>query len=404
MLEQCRMLALLWNALLEMNERLYQRIGGQKGVVHKGEGAFAKNGRWRPTEKTLLTHFDMLKEITTLRRECQEWRQFSSWTGNRVAFALEQAFKGFFRRAKEGAGASSGYPKYRSTRKANWIPHIFYSGIKLKPSEGISKKKWRLELPGIPGRIRAEGKFPSQPLNWTNSDIRQMQGSWWLSVCVDTAKRREPGDRAASVRFDLVDTFADVKGGVAPPSWGDILTMQERLDALKAERDTRFPRKPGQRPSLNWRRTSQRIGKLSARIARVRRERLHEWTTAVTRQTSDLTVVAPPVRETTQSAKGDEKNWGAAVGTVAAVNRHVLSQAPASAVQMLEYKAKEAGIRCDIIEDEAPATAIGAAIADAGRELRRVSRKVRKEDRYADRNRQHPPDHRKGNESARPLG
>jgi hypothetical protein len=145
MLEQCRMIAQLWNALLEMNERGYQRISGHKGVVHKGEGRFNKAGRWAPAEKTMFTHFDMLKDIT----ECPEWRQLSTWTGNRVAFALEQAFKGFFRRAREGAGASSGYPKYRSVRKANWIPHIFYSGIKMRPSSGSSQTKWRLELPSV---------------------------------------------------------------------------------------------------------------------------------------------------------------------------------------------------------------------------------------------------------------
>lgn len=131
MLQQCRMIAELWNALLQRNEDCYRRTRGQRGVLH-ADG------------KSLLTHFDMLKEITLLRRECPEWRALSSWTGNRVAFALDQAFKGFFRRMKElsdpavyeGRAAEfrkkkgrnptryelAGYPQYRSTRRANWLP------------------------------------------------------------------------------------------------------------------------------------------------------------------------------------------------------------------------------------------------------------------------------------------
>lgn len=385
---QCRMIAWLWNALLQRNEDCYRRTKGQKGVTH-GQG------------KSMLTHFDMCKEITTLRRECPEWRQLSSWTGNRVAFALEQAFKGFFRRAKQGAGASSGYPRYRSARRANWIPHIFYSGIKLRPSSGTSDKKWLLELPGIPGRVCARGKFPRQPLKWTNSDIRELQGSWWLSVCVEIEPRRESGEARGQIRFDLIDTFAHVDGNLPmPPSWGDVHTLQERTDELKAERDTRYPWKRGTKPSRKWRKMSDRISKLSARAARIRRERLHEWTTTVQRHAGDLTIIAPPVKDTTKSAKGDERNWGAAVGPIAAINRHVLSQAPASAVAMLEYKAKEAGIRCDVITDVAPATSLGVALADAGRKIRRASRKIKRGDRYEDRNRQHSPDDQQGDVAA----
>jgi len=368
MLEQCRMIAALWNALLQRNEDCYRRTKGQKGVVH-GAG------------KPLLTHFDMLKEITVLRRECPEYRELSSWTGNRVAFALAQAFQGFFRRAKQGAGAASGYPKYRSARKANWLPYIFYSGIKMKPSEGISEKKWRVDLPGVPGRVRAYGKFPNEPLDWTNADIRQLQGSWWLSVCVYTAPRRKAGREDGEIRFDLVDTFAHVKGNLpSQPDWGNVLVLQDKLDALKAERDTRFPIKPGQRPSRNRRRMTDRISKLSARIARIRRERLHEWTTAVVSEASTLTIVAPPVKEVTQSAKGNERNWGAAVDTVAKLNRHVLSQAPASAIAMLVYKAKEAGLEVETIEDGDSPTSVGRDLSSATKAARRARRELRKED------------------------
>jgi hypothetical protein len=44
------------------------------------------------------------------------------------------------------------------------------------------------------------------------------------------------------------------------------------------------------------------------------------------------------------------------------------------AVQMLEYKAEEAGIRCDVVVDDSPAIAIGGALVKAGKKLRRSAR------------------------------
>ena len=49
------------------------------------------------------------------------------------------------------------------------------------------------------------------------------------------------------------------------------------------------------------------------------------------------------------------------------------------AIQMLEYKAAEAGIRCDVVRDEAPDTQVGADLVKTGKRLRTVKRKVKKE-------------------------
>src|SRR5690606_1888313 len=234
----------------------------------------------------------------------------------RVAKAQEEAFGAFFKRAKAGLGGQSGYPRYRRASQANWLPHMFASGCKLVPSTGSSHRKWRLRLKGVPGRIRAYGKFPRQPLAWLDADIREHDGTWWLSVCVEVPPRRDPGEASGEIRFDLVDTFAEVRGNLPePPKWSDILLLQDQMDRLKSERDTRYPRKPGTKPDRKWQKMTGRTGRLSAEIARKRRERLHEWATKVESQASTLEIVAPPIKDMTTSAKGNENDWGAAVQT-----------------------------------------------------------------------------------------
>lgn len=82
-------------------------------------------------------------------------------------------------------------------------------------------------------------------------------------------------------------------------------------------------------------------------------------------------------REWTASPRGDARHWGANVAAVSSLNRHVLGQAPMMAVKMLEYKAAETGIRCDVVKDKAPNIAVGAKLVSAGKMLRKANRAIR---------------------------
>src|SRR5436190_20847544 len=108
--EQRMMIVDLWNALLQRHEDIWRRTRGQKGVVHS-------------EARSSYTFFDMTAEITDLRRDCQEWAALSVWSAYGAAEALDNAFKAFFRRAKAGAGAQSGYPRYHRRRDGRSIPH-----------------------------------------------------------------------------------------------------------------------------------------------------------------------------------------------------------------------------------------------------------------------------------------
>ena len=528
---QARMCSELWNALLQRQEDTYRRTRGQRGVMHS-EG------------KAHLSEYDLGYEISALLAEIPEWRALSTWTPRRVAASLAQAFASFFSRAKKGAGAQAGYPRYKALRFADAVPHRFQSGCKLLPaprersddaqntdSARERQKEWRLALKGVPGVIRARGEFPGDVLDWNYADVIFRDGSWWLIAGVELAPRRSAGTDKITVSFDLIDEFARVEraegqrmacvesartrsqspnhldnlaggpdadenagsdvrdrsrfrigcallasstdenasedmrdapmrlaqrngvtsaaenagedvrdehlmqAGQKPQASADgnagsdvrdlgyrkprgrkgtgtdgnagqdvrahrsyavsdlrgpegpindrlrqSAQLTERADAIKSERDRRYRARRGPlKPSWRWLRETERAARLTAKAARIRRESMHEWSTAIVACASDLTVIAPPIKDGTKSPRGNEREWGASVDTVSKLNREILNKAPALAKQMLVYKAQESGIGLNVIEDKEPGLAIGEKLVAAGKKLRKAKRALRKQ-------------------------
>lgn len=152
------------------------------------------------------------------------------------------------------------------------------------------------------------------------------------------------------------------------------MDLTRRADEIKSERDTR-------RKKRSWRarRETARAKALTTKAARIRQNALHVFTTEITRSSASLTVVAPPVKEVTKSAKGNAKNWGAAVEVNAKMNRNTLNQAPATAIQMLTYKAAEAAIQFALVKDEAPVLAVGQELSKATKAARKARQIAKRE-------------------------
>lgn len=382
--EQRQMMVDLWNALLQRHEDIHRRTRGQRGVVHCDDRAN-------------YTFFDMTAEITELRRECSEWAALSVWSAHRIAKALDEAYKAFFRRARDGAGRQSGYPRYQRRRDGMRIPHLHNlppgrksgsgSGCRLMPGASnrnrirTSVRDCHLIVKGIDGPIHARGKFPIEPLTKKNADIIWRDGKWWFSICVEMAPRRAPGGTATTVEFDLIDGLARINGELSTPDkLIDAKLLAERIDDLKSDRDRRWPRRAPH--DHDWQDAQAEVSRLSAHEARLRRECLHVWTTRIVDQASDLTIRMPRISEHVTSARGDAARWGVEVPTVSALNRNTLSYASAMAAAMLKYKAEEAGIRCDVIHDEAPAIAVGEKLVAAGQMQRRARRAIKRRSGY----------------------
>lgn len=396
LVEVSRMCAQLWNALLQMREDAYRREG------------------------RTISKIEQFRDITALRSdpECgPEWSAIPVSLARGVAVSLDEAFQAFFRRAKGGAGASSGYPRYRRVADAG--------GFRFSDSGGWSfaaaGNRFALYVKGI-GTIKARGSVPGAPLSFKTPTVMFRDGVWAVSVVVEMEPRRQRGHEDIKVAFDLIDQFARVEreNGAVPalresanqnhfqrdnpamgagcPEMGSdgnsrwaacslamgagcpeisselhrAKALTEREDKIKSERDMRRKRR-----SWRWRKETEQAGRLTAKAARIRKDALHRWSTEVTRAAARLTVTAPAVKENTKSARGKERNHGAAVEINAALNRNTLNQAPATAIQMLSYKAAEAAIPFALIEDEAPVVSIGQDLSKATKAARRARRTIK---------------------------
>jgi len=116
---------------------------------------------------------------------------------------------------------------------------------------------------------------------------------------------------------------------------------------------------------------------MQTREARQRREALHEWSTALTRRFGEIELIAPKdIKEATKSAAGTERNHGAEVAFKAMLNRRMLSFAPAAAVQMLTYKAAEAGALFHLTETTDHIAHAGNAVVAVAKIARKAKRKA----------------------------
>lgn len=397
--EHRMMVADLWNALLERHETIQRRTVQRQiwfdadGKRHAGMSVhcqtwsaqakkagdlliagLGKNGLPRP-----YTDIDMQNEVTWLANSDPAWRACSIWMGHRTAQLLDRAFQAFYRRAKAGDGASSGYPKFKRRQTHDSIPHRFKSGCSLRQSPR-HKLSWELCIKGVPGVIHTRGKWPVEPDKYTDADVIWRAGRWWLSAACEIERHRSGGHYPMCVRFGVLDGVAEVNGMIETiPELIDAAAIDDRIDRLKEDKDIRFPR--GRRRSddeqIEYIETCDEIRRMSAYGARKRANALHVWTARIVKRASDITVIMPPIRAATASPRGDAKQWGAEVDTVSTLNRAVLSRAPATAAAMLAYKAQEAGIRCDIVMDDAPEIGVGQELVRAGQQGRRARRIVK---------------------------
>lgn len=355
----------LYNALIE------QRID----AWHRGDAYERALGKKQGREGGVtLTAFDQGHEITGLRAEMPEYAALSRGSLEQTVKRVDLAFQAFFRRAKAGEGAASGFPRYK---------RVEGFGFREMSHGGWKWLDDRASFQGIPGCVRLRGCFPADPVEVRTCEFMLREDAWWLSVVVAMIPRMLSVEHNTSeIKFDLIDNFVHVK---RLNGSGAIAQKNATYDNMEREavEDLQQSMARCKRGSNRYRKLRRMKAKREAHGARQRREVLHAWTTAVVRENAKLFVVAPQIKSETKTGRGSEKRWGAAVKIKADLNRHVLQQAPAAAIAMLEYKMAERGSTIEVTEDATPPIAVGNDTVVAGKAIRRARRIIKKESEYA---------------------
>lgn len=307
----------LWNAALE------ERIGA-----------------WRRGVR--VSRADQEKALKEIRRDLPDWHGVvHTHEAQGVLKRLDLAFQAFFRRV--AAGQKPGFPRFRSAdRFRGWSYKEHGNGFRVEL--GAGGRNGRIRLFGVGGmRIRGRARTPGRVLK---ADIVKTVRGWMLNLVVETecAERAPAEGPAIGLDWGVSDfaTIAVENGGhAAVPNPRHLAAETEDLKAesRKLSAAARARRISG----FALRKHRRDLARRHAKVAARRKDFLHKVTTRLAASHCMIVTEELTVRNMTASARGTVEDPGRNVAQKAGLNRSILDTAPATFLNMLRYKAEEAG-------------------------------------------------------------
>lgn len=311
------MLKDLWNAALE------ERIGA-----------------WR--QGVRIARSDQEKSLKEIRIGVPGWQGLvHTHEAQCVLKRLDLAFRAFFRRV--ASGQKPGFPRFRSLeRYRGWSYKEHGNGFRIAPGDG-----WRhghVSLFGI-GRMRMRGRART-PGRVLKADIMKTARGWMINIVVatDCSERDRATGPAAGLDWGVSDfaTLACENGGyeVVP----NPRHLNAEAEALKAESRKLSAVARSRKISRRALKKSRHdLARRHAKVAARRKDFLHKVTAGLAARHRMIATEALTVRNMTASARGTLEAPGSRVAQKAGLNRSILDTAPSTFLNMLRYKAEEAG-------------------------------------------------------------
>jgi putative transposase len=283
-----------------------------------------------------LTFAEQCRSITAVRQECPEYAELNGHALQVIAKRVDLAFKAFFRRVRERKD-KAGFPRFQSLRRfSGWGYKEHGCGWRLQA--GKAGKHGRLRLMGV-GLVRIRGRARNEGVPKT-CEILHKNGRWYASVTLVCEPKRKRG--RAKVGLDWgVETFATVAHG-----GGKVETIEnpQCLKAAKAKLTAAQRSLDGKkRGSKNREKARRVVARLHERVANKRLNFLHQISAVLVSLCKVIITEKLSVSNMTSSAKGTVEQPGKNVRQKAGLNRNILDTSPSAFLQMLRYKAEEAG-------------------------------------------------------------
>jgi putative transposase len=312
------MLKDLWNAALE------ERIGA-----------------WRKGVR--IRRSDQEKALKHIRQDVEGWRGLiHTHEAQIVLKRLDLAFDGFFRRVK--AGQTPGFPRFRSAdRFRGWGYKEHGNGFKVEMRDG--GRHGFVKLFGI-GRMRMRG-IARTPGSVLKADVTYSTRGWYLNVVVETgcAERARPTGGAIGLDWGLSEfaTIAHEDGSfeaLANPRHLDAEADDLRAEQRRLSAAARARKITGRALVRHRKALARRHAKVAAR----RKDFLHKASATLVARHRMIATEELNIRNMTRSARGSVEMPGRNVAQKAGLNRAILDTGPSAFLNMLRYKAEEAGI------------------------------------------------------------
>ena len=293
---------------------------------------------YRETGKS-LSFADQCKVLTQWRKAVPALAGLNAQSEQVTLKRLHLAFQHFFRRVKNGG--TPGFPRFRSLRRyPGWGYKTHGDGWKLHPGESGRHGKMYLQGIGLVS-IRGKARTPGTPVI---CEILHKAGKWFASVTLEAGTvQRERGTGMGAFDWGVADflTIATLQGIETVKNPRHLRNQLAELKRLGREvsRKTVAAQKTGGRKkgfpvSHSLRKAIHALACLHAKIARSRKNFLHQTSAWLVERFGALATEALNVQSMTKSGKGSRKKG---------LNREVLSTSPSAFLQMTRTKAEEAG-------------------------------------------------------------
>ena len=304
----------LYNTALEERIRVYKETGKGLSFVDQCKALT----QWRKTVPA-LSGLNAQSEQVTLKR-------------------LHLAFQHFFRRVKNGE--KPGFPRFKSIhRYPGWGYKTHGDGWKLH--SGSKEKHGKLYLQGVGlVSIRGKARTPGIPVT---CEILHKADKWYASVTMEIEKiERERGTEMGAFDWGLKEflTIATPKGVETVPNPRHLKNQLAELRRLGQEvsRKIRMAQKLSGRQkgfpvSASLRRAIQHLSRLHAKVARSRKDFLHQTSAGLIKRFGAIATESLDVKNLVH--RGGSRKKG--------LNREIYAAAPSAFLKMIKTKAEEAG-------------------------------------------------------------
>jgi putative transposase len=310
---------------LGLHQRLYNTALEERIRVYKETGKG-------------LSFADQCKVLTQWRKAVPALAGLNAQSEQVTIKRLDLAFQHFFRRLKNGE--DPGFPRFKSlSRYPGWGYKTHGDGWKLYPGEDRAHGK--LYLQGL-GNITVRGKArtPGSPVT---CEIIHKAGRWYASVTLEMdAIQRSHGTEIGAFDWGLKEflTVATPKGveTVNNPRHlrnqlaelkrlGQEVSRKIRMSQQSSGREKGFP-VPG-----NLRKAMLQLARLHAKVARQRKDFMHQTSAWLVRRFGAIATEALAVKNMVRHGGTHKKG----------LNREIHAAAPATFLKMIRTKAEEAG-------------------------------------------------------------
>jgi putative transposase len=290
-----------------------------------------RRGAWR-WEKRSVSYFDQCQTLTELRSLRPEFLEAGVTVCRGTLKRLDRAFRAFYRRCQ--AGQTPGYPRFKSARRFDSLQWEEPKGWRLNESTR------RLRLLGV-GEVKLRLHRPLRGTPRAITVARQGR-RWWVSIrCIDVPARPLPAT-GCEVGIDLGVTV------LLATSDGALVT-EGRFQARAANWLAQVQRELAMktRGSGHRRRAVEAVARAHRKVAAQRRDLAHKLSRQLVNDYDFIAMeklkVSVMIRRPKPHRDGRRDYLRNGASAKAGLNRSIADAGWRQLVEMIGYKAEEAG-------------------------------------------------------------